>query len=187
MLPTVSQVLSVTGRPCHPPLFHYGNFQHTGMIRKCHAKIWVSLDILCGEAAVSQPHDDVIKWKHFPRYWPFVRGIHRLSVNSPHKGQWHGALMFYLICAWPNNWANNGDACDLKRRCGHYDVTVMQKVHLCEGVCLRWRHDMDTVFTWLAWCSSPKGPLKQIINWYFVVSLDEHLNKELNVRKNNIH
>ena len=22
-------------------------------------------------------HDDVIKWKHFPRYWPFMRGIHR--------------------------------------------------------------------------------------------------------------
>ena len=22
-------------------------------------------------------HDDVIKWKHFPCYWPFVRGIHR--------------------------------------------------------------------------------------------------------------
>ena len=22
-------------------------------------------------------HDDVIKWKHFPSYWPFVRGIHR--------------------------------------------------------------------------------------------------------------
>ena len=32
-------------------------------------------------------HDDVIKWKHFPRYWPFVRGIHRWPVNSPHKGQ----------------------------------------------------------------------------------------------------
>ena len=30
-------------------------------------------------------HDDVIKWKHFPRYWPFVRGIHRWPVNSPHK------------------------------------------------------------------------------------------------------
>ena len=28
------------------------------------------------------PHDDVIKWKHFPRYWPFVRGIHRSTVNS---------------------------------------------------------------------------------------------------------
>ena len=39
-------------------------------------------------------HDDAIKWKHFPRYWPFVRGIHRSPVNSPHKGQWRGALMF---------------------------------------------------------------------------------------------
>ena len=42
-------------------------------------------------------HDDVIKWKHFPRYWPFVWGIHRSPVNSPHKGQWRGALMFSMI------------------------------------------------------------------------------------------
>ena len=39
-------------------------------------------------------HDDVIKWKHFPRNWPFVRGIHRWPMTSPHKGQWRGALMF---------------------------------------------------------------------------------------------
>ena len=45
-------------------------------------------------------HDDVIKWKHFPHYWPFVRGIHRSPVNSPHKGQWRGALMFSLMCAY---------------------------------------------------------------------------------------
>ena len=44
-------------------------------------------------------HDDVIKWKHFPHYWPFVRGIHRSPVNSLHKGQWREALMFSLICA----------------------------------------------------------------------------------------
>ena len=31
-----------------------------------------------------QCHDDVTKWKHFSRYWPFVRGIHRWTVNSPH-------------------------------------------------------------------------------------------------------
>ena len=61
---------------------------------------------------VSQ-HDDVIKWKHFPRYWPFVRGIHRSPVNSPHKGQWRGALMFSLICAWINGWVNNREAGDL--------------------------------------------------------------------------
>ena len=45
-------------------------------------------------------HDDVIKWKHFPRYWPLVRVIHRWPGNSPHKGQWRGALMFSLVCAW---------------------------------------------------------------------------------------
>ena len=51
--------------------------------------------------------DDVIRWKHFPRYWSFVRGIHRSPVNSPHKDQWRGALMFSLICAWTNDWVNN--------------------------------------------------------------------------------
>ena len=44
-------------------------------------------------------HDDVINWKHFPRYWPFVRGIHRWTVNSPHKGQWRGALICFLWSA----------------------------------------------------------------------------------------
>ena len=57
-------------------------------------------------------HDDVIKWKHFSPYWPFVPGIHRSPVNSPYKGQWRGALMFPLICAWIIIHA-------------HYDVTVM--------------------------------------------------------------
>ena len=72
-------------------------------------------------------HDDVIKWKHFPRYWPFVRGIHRSTVNSPHKGQRRGALMFSLICVWINSWVNNRGAGDLRRYLAHYDVTVMEK------------------------------------------------------------
>ena len=29
---------------------------------------------------------DVMKWKHFKHYWPFVRGIHRSPVDSLHKG-----------------------------------------------------------------------------------------------------
>ena len=70
-------------------------------------------------------HDDIIKWKHFPRYWPFVRGIHRFPVNSPHKGQWRGALMFSLICARINDWVNNREAGDLRRHRAHYYVTVM--------------------------------------------------------------
>ena len=70
-------------------------------------------------------HDDVIKWKYFPRYWPFVRGIHRSPVNSPHKGPWRGALMFSLICAWIICWVNNREAGDLRRHCTHYVVIVM--------------------------------------------------------------
>ena len=75
-------------------------------------------------------HDDVIKWKHFLRYWPFVRGIHRWPVNSPLKGQWREALMFSLICAWINVWVNNREASDLRRHLSHYDVTVMLYQHL---------------------------------------------------------
>ena len=63
----------------------------------------------CGESP-AKFYDVVIKWKHFPRYWPFVRGIHRSPVISPHKGQWRGALMFSLICAWINARVNNHGA-----------------------------------------------------------------------------
>ena len=70
-------------------------------------------------------HDDVIKWKHFPRHWSFLRGIHRSPVNSLHKSQWRGALMFSLICAWINGCVNNREAGDLIHHRPHYDVIVM--------------------------------------------------------------
>ena len=60
----------------------------------------------------AKPHDDVIKWKHFP-------------VNSPHKGQWRGALMLSFTCVWINGWVNNREAGDLRRHRAHYDVIVM--------------------------------------------------------------
>ena len=55
----------------------------------------------------------------------FVRGIHRPSVNSPHKGQWRGALMFPLICARINGRVNSHEADELRRHRAHYDITVM--------------------------------------------------------------
>ena len=70
-------------------------------------------------------HDDVIKWNHFQHYWPFVQGIPRSPVKSPHKGQWPWTLMFSLICAWINTCVNNHEAGDLKYHHTHYDVTVM--------------------------------------------------------------
>ena len=61
-------------------------------------------------------------WRHqmetSPRYWSFVRGIHRSSVNSPRKDQWRGALMFSLICAWINGWVNH-------RVAGDWDAIVL--------------------------------------------------------------
>ena len=61
-------------------------------------------------------HDDVAKWKYFPRYLPFVQGIHRSPVNSPHKGQWRGALMFSII----NGWVDNRGTGDLRRHPAHW-------------------------------------------------------------------
>ena len=60
-------------------------------------------------------HRDVIKWKHFPDYWPFVRGIHR----------WRGALLLSWVCVWANGWTDNGGAGDLIRQMSlwrHCDV-----------------------------------------------------------------
>ena len=67
----------------------------------------------------------------FPRYWPFVRGIHQSPVNSPHKGQWRGALMFSLICGWINGklwrgWWFETRSCPLWRHCnGNYNLITL--------------------------------------------------------------
>ena len=74
---------------------------------------------------ICQLHDDIIKWKDFPCYWPYVRGINQSQVNSLHKGQWRGVLMFSLICVWTKGWQNNREAGDLRRYRTHYDVIVM--------------------------------------------------------------
>ena len=58
-----------------------------------------------------------------------MRGIQWSPVNSPHKGQWRGALIFSLICAWINC-VNNREAGDLRRQRDHYDVIVMSCNHL---------------------------------------------------------
>ena len=90
-------------------------------------RIWKNFVMRVGTQNI---HDDVIKWKYFPRYWPFVRGIHRSTVNSLHKGQWRGAFIFSLICARINGWVNNREAGDLRRYRSHYDVIVMSSLWL---------------------------------------------------------
>ena len=69
-------------------------------------------------------------WRHqmepFSALLALCAGNSPVPVNSPHKGQWHGALMFSLIYAWINDLVNNREAGDLRRQCGHYDVIAMQ-------------------------------------------------------------
>ena len=78
-----------------------------------------------GHYVLQWKHSDVIKWKHIPCYRPFVRG----PVNSPHKGQWRGALMLFFFCAWTNGWVNNPSAV-FRRHRAHYGVTVIRwKLH----------------------------------------------------------
>ena len=104
---------------CQSPL----NSHHTRPIIR--EKTLASNDIIGEGMVILNYHDDVIKWKHFPRYWPFVRGIHRSPVNSPHNDLWRGALMFSLISVWINGWVNNREAGDLRHYCAHYDVIAM--------------------------------------------------------------
>ena len=100
-------------------------------------------------------HDDIIKWKHFPCYWPFVREIHRGTVNSPHKGQWRGALMFSLICVWITGWVNNGEAGDLRRHRAHYVVTVMLMVAFFKYIFLSILFSFWLKFHWIMFLDIP--------------------------------
>ena len=89
-----------------------------------------------------------------------------VPVNSPHKGQWRGALMFSLIYAWINDWVNNREAGDLRCHRGHCDVDVMnyfylemvRPLSLCIYIyiCIHNRSDV----TWASW--RLKSPTPQL-------------------------
>ena len=78
-------------------------------------------------------HDDVIKWKHFPRYWPFVRGIHRSPVDSGHKDQWCGRLGVFYLCL-------NKRLSKQSRHRAYYEVIVMHMIYA---------HMVSLCFVWI--------------------------------------
>ena len=74
----------------------------------------------CGRSShqTTLGHQQKIWWRHqmeiFSALLTLCVGNSPFTVNSPHKGQWRGALMSSLIYAWTDSWANNGDAGDLR-------------------------------------------------------------------------
>ena len=78
--------------------------------------------IVCSQVSKIRSHADVIRWKHFPRYWPFVRGHRRIPRTKASDAE---LWCISLICAWITDWVNNGEAGDLINHRAPYDVTVM--------------------------------------------------------------
>ena len=72
---------------------------------------------------------DVIKWKYFPRYWLFVRWIHRSPVNSPQRPEPRSFDVFFDLCpnkrlskqAW--GWRFETPSRSLLRH--SYDISVL--------------------------------------------------------------
>ena len=124
-------------------------------------------------------HDDVIKWKHFPRYWPSVRGIHRSPVNSPHNGKWRGALMFSLICAWINGWVNNREAGDLRRHRAHYDVIAIMTWY--GQMCSQWKMPGKILCLLVGWYRFVQIHLQYWYNINTTVSANGTWSEELHV------
>ena len=78
-------------------------------------------------------YDDVIKWKHFPRCWPFVRGIHRLPVIN----NFGGRVCKYetLVCGYYTT------------KDGHAHKMTIKRLRIW------WRHQVETFSALLAFCA----------------------------------
>ena len=98
-------------------------------------------------------------WRHqtetFSALQAICAGIHRSPVNSPHKGQWRGALMFSLTSAWINGWVNNGQAGDWRCHRAHYDAIAMRWVNIDSLINVPhvaiWRHQKSISWMWAPW------------------------------------
>ena len=96
-------------------------------------------------------------WRHqvetFSALLALCAGNSPVTGDFPHKGQWRGALIFSLVCAWINVWVNNRDAGDLRRHHAHYDVTVMLSNHLNDNMQIFSQTLVFFVPLWLSDCS----------------------------------
>ena len=110
-------------------------------------------------------------WRHqmetFSALLAIWAGNSPVPVNSPHKGQWRGTLMFSLICARMNCWANNREADDLRRHRTHYDVIVMITMFTHRSIC-KMAYILPTTFSnAFSWLKISKLQIKFHWNLFF--------------------
>ena len=125
-------------------------------------------------------HDDVIKWKDFPRHWPFVRGIHRSPVNSTRKGQWRGALMFPGNQALSKQWRCRWFETPSRSLWRHCNATVIMPIDvvfschffwsmmLCISLCNTWKLAAKIHF------EQPMGTLVTLL-WHYDNKISRNL------------
>ena len=64
-----------------------------------------------------------------PSMAPTMLWYHDGGINCKYFPRYCGALVFSLICAWTNVWANHRDAGGFRRHRAHYEVIVMTQSH----------------------------------------------------------
>ena len=110
------------------------NFRHTDRIdynKKCcylRRRAWITLFIILQIRIMMMSSNGSIFRVTGPLWREFAG---RPGNPRTHKGQWRGALIFSLICAWINGWVNNRETDDLRRHRAHYDVILMFRRNDC--------------------------------------------------------
>ena len=119
-------------------------------------------------------HDDVIKWKHFPRYWPFAREIPTLHLrHNDHDGvsnhQPHDCLLIRLFRRRSKKTSKlrvTGLCAGNSPGTGEFPAQMASKA---EKVSICWRHHENT----------GGFPSQRPVTCSFDVFFDLHLNKRL--------
>ena len=136
--------------PLHKMLYPK-NLQSFEGMRSVFTVFQLFWNLACISAVLHLPYGMLNFVAHYHTWWrhqmetlseqlALCAGNSPVPVNSPHKGQWRGALMFSLICVWINGWVNNREVGDLRRHRGHYDVIVMNR----QPEAYPWRWDLKS-------------------------------------------
>ena len=100
-------------------------------------------------------YDVIIKRKHFPRYWPFVRGNPPVTDRFPSQRPMTRSFDVFIDLCLNKRLSKHSRRGDLRHHLAHNDVTVMymagyQDISLSSLGCAS-----VVVTFWSLWCSQP--------------------------------